>query len=402
MAGPFHGVRIIDISTVLMGPLATQLFGDLGADVIKVETKEGDVVRQIGPGSHPDMGFMYLTLNRNKRSIVLDLKSAQGKAAVLKLAASADVLFYNLRPQTMARLGLSYEEVRAVNPQIIYCGAYGFSQKGPYADKPAYDDLIQGSVGIPHLSEQMTGTPSYAPFALADHLCGLYAAFCLSAALFHRKVTGEGQSVEVPMFETMAQALLTHHQGGKSFVPPLGEVGYARQLSPKRRPFSTKDGHICMILLTDAQWQRFFGAVGRPEVMEDKRFWGINNRTANTSALYEIVEACLIVHTSAHWIELFGELDIPAMPMQTLDQLLQDPHLLATGFFQKIEHPTEGSLTSMSVASHWSASVPEERRKPAPRLGEDTVNVLLEAGYTASEIQNLINLGIARTRNDPS
>ena len=185
-------------------------------------------------------------------------------------------------------------------------------------------------------------------------------------------------------------------------MPPLGDVGYARQLSPKRRPFSTKDGHICMILLTDAQWQRFFGAVGRPEVMEDKRFWGINNRTANTSALYEIVEACLIVQTSAHWIELFDELDIPAMPMQTLDQLLQDPHLLATGFFQKIEHPTEGSLTSMSVASHWSASVPEERRKPAPRLGEDTVNVLLEAGYTASEIQNLINLGIARTRNDPS
>jgi crotonobetainyl-CoA:carnitine CoA-transferase CaiB-like acyl-CoA transferase len=393
MAGPFSGVRIVDVSSVLMGPFATQLFADYGADVIKVEPPGGDVLRRVGPGRHPDMCALYLTVNRNKRSVVLDLKTDEGREALLKLVATADVLFYNVRPQAMARLRLGYEDVRAVNPQIIYCGAYGFSQDGPYAAKPAYDDLIQGATGLPALAQRVTGTPTYAPIAIADHLCAIHAAFCLSAALFHRKATGRGQSVEVPMFEAMAQTVLTHHIYGKAFVPPIGEAGYPRQLSPNRRPYPTLDGHVCIMLFTDAQWRRFFESVGQPLVMDDPRFADVNSRTANTEALYKLLEDCLAGRTTAEWMQLFETLDIPAMPMQTVDQLLEDPHLQATGFFQEVEHPSEGKILSMGVASRWSDSVPQERRAPAPCLGEHTTQILGEIGYSREQVAALVRTG---------
>jgi crotonobetainyl-CoA:carnitine CoA-transferase CaiB-like acyl-CoA transferase len=396
MAGPFEGVQIIDITSVLMGPLATQLFADFGADVIKVEPPGGDVLRSVGPGRHPDMCALYLTLNRNKRSVVLDLKSDQGREALLKLVEKADVLFYNVRPQAMARLGLSYEKVRAANEQIIYCGAYGFAQDGPYAANPAYDDLIQGATGIPALTQRMTGTPNYAPFSIADHLCGMHAAFCLSSALFHRKNTGRGQAVEVPMFEAMAQTILTHHIYGKTFVPPIGEAGYPRQISPNRRPYPTLDGHVSVLLFTDAQWQRFFKSVDMAHVMDDSRFSDVNNRTQNTEALYKVLQDCLAQRTTAHWIKLFQEADIPAMPMQTVDQLLEDPHLKATGFFREVDHPSEGKIVSMNVASGWTDSVPDEHRAPAPRLGEHTQQVLREAGYSAQQIEALAARGNVR------
>lgn len=393
MAGPFSGVRIVDVSSVLMGPFATQLFADYGADVIKVEPPGGDVLRRVGPGRHPDMCALYLTVNRNKRSVVLDLKTDEGREALLKLVATADVLFYNVRPQAMARLRLGYEDVRAVNLQIIYCGAYGFSQDGPYAAKPAYDDLIQGATGLPALAQRATGTPTYAPIAIADHLCAIHAAFCLSAALFHRKATGRGQSVEVPMFEAMAQTVLTHHIYGKAFVPPIGEAGYPRQLSPNRRPYPTLDGHVCIMLFTDAQWRRFFESVGQPHVMGDPRFADVNSRTANTEALYKLLEDCLASRTTAEWMQLFETLDIPAMPMQTVEQLLEDPHLQATGFFQEVEHPSEGKILSMGVASRWSDSVPQERRAPAPCLGEHTTQVLGEIGYSPEQVAALVRTG---------
>jgi len=395
MAGPLAGVRVLDMSAVLMGPLATQVLADLGADVVKVEAKDGDITRSIGLGRHPDMCSLYLALNRNKRSIVLDLKKPAGRQALLKLAEGADVFMYNLRPKTMVRLGLSYEEVRVVNPRIIYCGAYGFGQLGPYAAKPAYDDLIQGMSGISYLISRMTGRPGYAPFALADHLVGTCAVHCVTAALYHRERTGEGQSVEVPMFETMAHAILTHHLYGRTFEPPLGDAGYVRQIAPNRRPYATEDGYLCILIVTDPQWRRFFDRVGQPELKTDPRFKDLASRTRNTGELYQVLEETLAARTTGEWLRIFEELDIPAMAMHTLDSLLADPHLNAVGFFRKVEHPTEGAVTSMAVPSRWSASVPEDHRLPAPRLGEHTVAILREAGYTEADIGALIAEGAA-------
>ncbi|TAK68735.1 MAG: CoA transferase [Betaproteobacteria bacterium] len=395
MAGPLAGVRVLDMSAVLMGPLATQVLADLGADVVKVESKDGDITRSIGPGRHPDMCSLYLALNRNKRSIVLDLKKPAGRQALLKLAEGADVFMYNLRPQAMARLGLSYEEVRVVNPRIIYCGAYGFGQLGPYAAKPAYDDLIQGMSGISYLISRMTGKPGYAPFALADHLVGTYAVHCVTAALYHRERSGEGQSVEVPMFETMVHTILTHHLYGRTFEPPLGEAGYVRQIAPNRRPYATKDGYLCILIVTDTQWRRFFDEVGRSELKTDPRFKDLASRTRHTGELYQFLEETLATRTTEDWLQIFEELDIPAMAMHTLDSLLADPHLNAVGFLRKVEHPTEGAVTSMAVPSRWSASVPEDHRLPAPRLGEHTVAILRDAGYTEADISALIAAGAA-------
>lgn len=396
MAGPFAGVRIIDISSVLMGPLATELLADLGADVIKVESPDGDILRGIGPSRNRGMSSMFLTVNRNKRSVVLDLKTHQGRDALLKLVADADVLFFNIRPQAMRRLGLAYEAVRAANPRAIYCGAYGFAQDGPYAAKPAYDDLIQGAAGIPSLAQRMTDRPSYAPFALSDHMCGLYAAFCLSAALFHQRATGEGQAVEVPMFETMAQVVLTHHIYGRAFEPPLGPAGYSRHLSPNRRPYPTADGYVCAQMVTDAQWRRFFGAVGLPRVLEDPRFSDIEARTANAGALCDLIEKEFAKRPTSEWLSLLEKLDIPSMPMNTLEQLLDDAHLRSIGFFRQVDHPSEGAIVGMKVPSSWSETRPDEFRAAAPALGQHTREVLAEAGLSAEEIEAIEE---ARQRN---
>ncbi|MDP3138960.1 MAG: CoA transferase [Burkholderiaceae bacterium] len=394
MSGPFSGIRIIDLSSVLMGPLATQLLADFGAEVIKVESKDGDMLRGIGPGRHPGMGAMYLNLNRNKQSVALDLQSARGRAVLLKLIEKADVLLFNIRPQSMARLGLSYEEVKVANPSVIYLGAYGFGQDGSYAARPAYDDLIEGATAIPYLSERMTGHPSYVPFSIADHMCGMYAAYCLSAALFHRKSTGQGQSIEVPMFETMAQTVLTHHLHGKTFVPSMGEAGYPRQIARNRKPYATRDGHVCTIIVSDQQWSRAFDIFGRPELKQDIRFKTLKSRTQYTDDLYEILEECLGRRTTQEWVQVFRENDIPVMPMYSLDDLLADQHLREAEFFQQVEHPSEGTLVSMKVPSKWSVSIPDAHRSPAPRLGQHTAGVLSECGYTAAEIQELVDSGV--------
>ena len=266
---------------------------------------------------------------------------------------------------------------------------------GPYAAKPAYDDLIQGMSGISYLISRMTGRPGYAPFALADHLVGTCAVHCVTAALYHRERTGEGQSVEVPMFETMAHAILTHHLYGRTFEPPLGEAGYVRQIAPNRRPYATEDGYLCILIVTDLQWQRFFDMVGRPELKTDPRFKDLASRTRHTGELYQFLEETLATRTTGEWLRILHEQDIPAMAMHTLDSLLADPHLNAVGFLRKVEHPTEGSVTTMAVPSRWSASVPEDHRLPAPRLGEHTVAILREAGYAEADINALIAEGAA-------
>jgi len=395
MSGPLAGVRIVDLTTVLMGPYATQLLGDLGADIIKVEAPSGDNVRTIGAARHEGMSGIFLHCNRNKRSVVLDLKQPDGKAALLKLVETADVFIYNVRPQAMARLGLDYEALAAVNPRLVYVGVYGYGQGGPYAAKPAYDDLIQGAAGIPTLSLQAgSDVPRYAPLAMADRIVGMSAANAVSAALFHRERTGEGQRVDIPMFETMAAFVLGDHMTGATFEPPLGPAGYARLLNEHRKPYRTRDGHVCVLVYNDKQWQTFFTMIGQPDLMEkDPRFATIGKRTENIHELYRMVAEVMLTRTTAEWLDLLEQADIPVMPMNTIDSLLEDPHLNAVGFFQVVDHPSEGKTRQMAVPSTWSRTPPELSRH-APRFGQHSAEVLREAGYDETRIAALAAEGV--------
>ena len=395
MTQPLDGVRIIDLSSVVMGPFATQLLGDLGADVVKVEAPDGDILRHIAPMRHPAMGHIYLHHNRNKRSIVLDLKKPEGLEALLKLVKTADVLFYNVRPQAMKRLKLSYEDVVKVNPQIIYVGAYGFGQRGPYAAQPAYDDLIQGMSAMPALfHEAGASAPRYVPLAIADRITGLAAVNAITTALFARSRTGKGQSVEVPMFETVTQLVLADHMGGFTFDPPEGPYGYARMLAEHRAPYQTKDGYMCVLIYNDKHWRAFFKLIGKAEMFEqDARFSSHEARSRNIAEVYAFAAEQLKQRTNAEWEKLLREADIPSAPMKTVGDVLNDPHLAATGFFKESDHPSEGRLREMTLASHWSGADPMPHR-PAPRLGEHSAEILREAGYDDAEIARMRAEGV--------
>jgi formyl-CoA transferase len=395
--GPLHGIRIIDMTSVLMGPFASQALGDMGADVIKVEAPQGDVVRQIGPARHDDMGPIFLNTNRNKRSVVLDLKHPEGVAALKALAKTADVLMYNVRPQAMARLGLDYESVAAINPRIVYAGLFGFGQDGPYAARPAYDDLIQGAATLPHLIARAAGgIPRYVPTAMADRIVGQTAVGAILASLIARDRTGRGDRVDIPMFETMVAFVLGDHMGGLTYEPPLDAGGYPRQLSPERRPYRTKDGYICALVYNDKQWEGFLRALGRESlVQEDPRFATFADRSRNIDHVYGWLSKVFEERSTADWMTLLEQADVPFMPMHDLLSVLQDPHLRATGFFQPVEHPTEGPILSMRMAPQWKNNTPGEARL-APRLGEHTVEVLQEAGLSAAQIEQLLANGAAR------
>ena len=353
MPGPLAGVRVLDLTTVVMGPFATQLLAELGADVIKVEPRDGDNMRHPAPMKNPGMGYIFLNLNRGKRGIVLDLKKPEGHEALIRLIPKTDVLIYNVRPQAMARLGLSYEDLRKVNPKIIYVGAYGYSQRGPYAAKAAYDDLIQGISGIPSLLKKSGAVaPAYAPVNLADRVTGLHAVYAVTAALFHRERTGQGQSVEVPMFESLAQFVLGDHSAGLTFDPPSGDTGYARLLA--RKPYQTSDGYLCILVYNDKQWKSFADAIGQPGLMKDPRYATQANRARHIAEIYGWLAGVIITRTTAEWMALMEKADIPVAPVNDVTDLIDDPHLTATGFFAMEEHPSEGTLRTMRTPTNWS------------------------------------------------
>jgi crotonobetainyl-CoA:carnitine CoA-transferase CaiB-like acyl-CoA transferase len=394
--GPLEGVKVIDMTSVLMGPYATQTLGDYGADVIKVESPEGDITRQIGPARHSDMGPIFLNANRSKRSISLDLKKPAGRDALLRLAATADVLVYNVRPQAMARLKLDYESVAAVNPRIVYAGMFGFGQDGPYAAKPAYDDLLQGGSGLSHLIARAgDGTPRYVPTALADRVVGLSAVGAILASLLHRDRTGQGQRVDIPMFETMVSFVMGDHLGGLTFEPPLDQGGYARQMSPDRRPYRTSDGYISVIVYNDKQWNSFFDVTGRDDLRADPMFATFAGRLANIDIVYGELGRIFATRPTAEWMKLLVEADIPTMPVHDLLSILHDPHLVETNFFPIAEHPTEGAIRSMRVATAWSET-PAIPSRLAPGLGEQSREILSEAGFKAEEIAQLLNDNVVR------
>jgi crotonobetainyl-CoA:carnitine CoA-transferase CaiB-like acyl-CoA transferase len=391
------GIRVLDMTSVVMGPLATQMLGDFGADVIKVEAPEGDTTRKVGPMRNPGMGWVYLHLNRNKRSLVLDLKQAAARDALLELAKTVDVVVSSVRPAAMARLGLTHQALCAVNPKIISVSLVGFGD-GPYAGKPVYEDLIQGLTSVPMLL-MSTGSPApqYVPLAFNDRAVGVNAAFAIAVALFHRERSGEGQEIQVPMFETMAQVVLGDHFGGNTFSPSMGPPGYLRTLNKERRPYPTVDGHICVIIYTDTHWNSFLKLVGQPDLLRtDARFADIGARTQYASTMYELISKAMLTRTSAEWLGLLERADIPAAPLHTLESLFDDPHLNATGFLRSGEHPTEGPVREMWPPGRWSATPPAIRIR-APRLGEHSAEVLAEAGISADRILALEAQGAVRT-----
>jgi len=399
-AGPLTGVRILDLSSVVMGPYATQILADLGADVIKVESTSGDNMRAVGPMRNPGMGHLYLHLNRNKRSIVLDLKTPEGREACLQLAESCDALLYNIRPQAMARLGLSYEAVAARNPRIVYLGAYGFGEAGPCAGRPAYDDLIQGQTGIAALSAQQSGdVPRYAPLTLADRAVGLHVGIALVSAVLHAKTTGRGQQVEIPMFEGMAHLVLGDHLGGATFEPPMGPTGYARLLAPHRRPYATADGYICLLIYNDKHWRNFFNLIGQPELAQDPRFCTHGARAVHISEVYAFVADVIRTRPSQDWLDALTQADIPASQLYTVDDLLEDPHLTATGFIREMDHPTEGRIRTTAPLGQFQGT-PTSIRRPAPTLGQHSRELLAQAGYDDARIDTLFARGITQDGND--
>lgn len=395
--GPLSGIRIIDITEVVMGPSATQMMADLGADVIKIEPPGGDILRKTGIGGAHDAGALFLNLNRNKRSLVLDLKTPQGRQAVLKLAQTADALVYNVRPQAMKRLGLGYEALREVNPKIVYLGAFGFSQRGQYAAARAFDDLIQAAVAIPDASTRAgSDVPRYAPLNLADRATGIYAFGVLCAALLSRDRTGVGQAVDVPMFETMAQVVLGDHLYGHTFVPPRGDFGYPRLLNAERKPYKTKDGYACCLVYTEDQWRSFMQASGEASLMQnDPRLKDGESRTRHIQELYQILASKLAEKTTQQWKNILEPLGIPVFAVHTFDSLLKDPHLEDIGFFKNMQHPTEGTLRTMAVPSEWSSSELGEFRAP-PLLGQHSREILLELGWTLEQIQSMVDSGITQ------
>jgi len=389
-AGPLAGIRIVDMTTVLMGPYATQILADYGADVIKVEPPEGDIMRHGGPMRNPRMGPMFLQANRNKRSIVVDIKTAGGRDVLKRLCRGADVFICNVRPAALRRVGLGPDDVRGSNPRLIHVSLIGYGEGGPYAGRPAYDDLIQGLAAIPATFQRTSGSePRYAPLTMADHIVGLNAAHVVLAALLERARSGAGQTIELPMFETLAQFVLSDHFGGRAFEPPIGPAGYSRLLARDRRPYRTSDGYICILVYTDRQWESFFRLIGKAEQFHnDPRFTTAAARARHFAEAYTLLAEVLATRTTAEWLAVFQKADIPAVPMHDLDALIDDPHLAAVGFFQTIAHPTEGRVRLVGIPSRWSRSRLAIRRHP-PGLGENTAEVLREIGLNDAAIARL-------------
>lgn len=390
--GPLAGVRVLDLTSVLMGPYATQIFADLGADVIKIEGPAGDTTRAIPPGPDATRGAMFLNVNRGKRSLALDLKQPAAREAVLRLAASADVFIHSMRAQAIARLGLAYEALRKANPRIIYANLYGYGRSGPYRDYPAYDDIVQAASGIVDLQARLSGgEPTYVANVIADKVSGLTGAYAVIAALFARERTGLGQEVEVPMFETMVSFAAVEHLVGALFQPPLGPPEYPRATSPSRRPYRTADGHVGVMIYNDKQWQAFFRELGDPEWSKDPMFASLRSRTQNIGAVLTRVAQVMETRTTEEWMALFRRAEIPATPIASLSDLLDDPHLVETGFWHERETDL-GTLRFPGIPTAFSET-PGAIGEPGPALGADNMTVLAEAGYSADEIEALLASG---------
>ena len=370
--GPLAGVRVVDLTAMVMGPYCTQIMADMGADVVKVEPPAGDNTRHVSVGPEPGMNGVFANVNRGKRSVVLDLRTAGGKDALRSLVAQGDVFIHSMRAKAIAGLGFGYGDVAAVNPSIVYTNCYGYGRRGRNADLTAYDDTIQAECGLPSVQERLTGTAGYAGTIMADKVAGLTALYATMMALFHRERTGEGQEVEVAMFETMAAFMLVEHANGAMFDPPLGPAGYPRAVTPDRKPYRTKDGLISALVYNDKQWSAFVGAV-RP-AWADERFATLPQRARRIDTVYALLSETFLERTTKEWLDLLRSLDIPAAPVRTLDDLFDDPHLADVGFFETVASPN-GPVRFPGPPA-WFSKTPGRVAGPAPRLGAHTAEIL--------------------------
>lgn len=374
--GPLDGIRILDLSSVIMGPYATQVLADLGADVIKIEPPSGDSMRDVNPMVHPKMGAIFLHLNRNKRSVVLDLKTEAGLQACFALIKTADILLFNIRPKAMQKLGLSYDQVKQINPKIVYLGAVGFGANGPYAGQPAYDDVIQGMTGIADLYQKNSHqSPRYAPITLADRAMGLHVAIAALAGYIDAQRSGQGQAIEIPMFEGMAQLVLGDHLGGKTFIPAQGTTGYARLLSPERKPYQTADGYLVVLIYNHNHWQQFFRLINQAHLIDDPRYNTAQARSEHINELYQLVATHLLEKPTRYWLENLKKQDIPAAPLYSVDDLIDDPHITSTQAVTTLSHPTEGMMRTPSPLGTYTKT-PLSIRTAAPTLGQHTDEIL--------------------------
>ena len=374
---PLDGVRVVDLTTVVSGPYGTLLLADFGADVIKVEAPAGDLARDLGPRANAGMGAVFLNCNRNKRSVVLDLATDDGRATLKRLADTADVVVHNMRRDAAERCGADPATLTAGHPALVHCAIVGFGPDGPYANLPAYDDTVQAVSGIAGAQEWMTGEPTYAASAMADKVAGLTAAFAVSAALRKREVDGTGSVIEVPMAEMLASFGLLEHLWGRTFVPPRGEARYPRVSSPVRRPFPTADGHLAVVVYSDRDWARFFAMIGRPELATEPRYATLHDRTQHLDELYTLVADHLVDDTTAAWFERFTAAGIPSVPYNQVDDLFDDPHFLAVGLLEETVHPSEGTLLQCPTPVTFDG-VHAALGRPAPTLGADTDALLAE------------------------
>ena len=396
--GPLKGIKIIDASSILMVPYCTRLLADMGADVIKIETIEGDNTRFIGPSNNEGMAAVYLSINRNKKSISIDLKSQEGQSIIKKLIKTSDVFVSNIRKAALKRIGLTHSNFVKINPKIITANAVGFSSKGPYAGLPAFDDTIQAISGMAAFQEAYSSQPSYTAGATADKVTGLMLGMAIIGALFKSAKSGKGSEIEVPMMETMVDFTLVEHLYGYNFIPPKAPPIYPRQSSPNRRPYKTLDGYIAVLPYNDNQWLRFFKMIGKEDILNDKKFSSLKFRNENIDLLYSLLSKELEKKTTVYWVENLKKNDIPAMNVNTPESLFEDEHLKNTQFFKVNNHPTEGKLLYTSFPVDFNEDHNSETIH-APNLGEHTEEILNELGYTKADLEKLASDGVIRFKD---
>ena len=379
--GPLAGVRVVDLTAMVMGPYCTQILADMGADVIKVEPPRGDDTRYVSVGPAPGMNGVFVNVNRGKRSVVLDLRTEHGKTVLRALIAEADVFIHSMRAKAITKLGFGYAEVAAVNPAIVYTNCYGYGHRGPERDRPAYDDTIQAECGLPAVQKELTGEANYVASIVADKVAGLTAVYATMMALFHRERTGEGQEVEVAMFETMASFMLVEHANGAMFDPPVGPAVYHRTIAPNRKPYRTKDGYISALIYNDKHWSGFIDAV--QPAWNSERFATLEARAAEIDTIYALVATTMTERTTDEWLKLFVELEIPAAPLNTPADLFDNEHLNAVGFFETVQTPH--GVARIPGVPTWFSRTPGRVGGPAPLLGADTAEVL--AGLDLAEAE---------------
>ena len=392
---PLEGVRIIDASSILMVPYCTRLLADMGAEVIKVETINGDNTRYIGPSINNGMAAVFLNINRNKKSICVDLKTPEGRLIIYKLIKTSDVFVSNIRKVALEKIKLTHSDFEKLNPKIITANAVGFSSEGPYAGLPAFDDTIQAISGMAAYQGAYSNQPSYTSGATADKVTGIMLGMSIIGALFNREKNGKGIELEVPMMETMVDFTLVEHLYGFNFIPPKAPPIYPRQSSPNRRPYKTKDGYVAVLPYSDEQWLRFFKLVGKEEILKDSKFSSLKSRNENIDLLYHMLSEELTKQDTNYWLKSLKQSDIPAAKVNFPEEIFEDEHLQETNFFRETQHPSEGKLLYPKFPVEFKNTNNGETLH-APNLGENTKEILVGLGYSDFEIESLASKNIIK------